>query len=114
MVRPAIFGAEEMISPAFGRLEPGHPVTTLAWQHVGLNAERGHEETVDYVLARHRQLDAAPDRHVQFVDLALAARVLEAPHPLLGRDINLHRLFRRAVDSVVEARAPDEDPHADQ
>src|SRR5262245_2258854 len=52
--------------------------------------------------------------HVQFIDLALAARVLEPPHPLLGRDINLHRLFRSAVDGVINARAPDEDPQADQ
>src|SRR5262245_27344528 len=114
MVHPAIFGAEEMKASRFGRLKPDDPITPLARQHIGFYAERGHEEAVDHVLARHRQLDAAPERHVQFVDLALAAKVLEPPHPLPGRDVNLHRLFRRAIDGVIEARAPDENHQADQ
>src|SRR5262245_10560019 len=114
MVRPTVFGAEEMIASRFGRLEPDDPVTPLARQYVGLDAERGHEEAVDHVLASHRQLDAAPERHMQFVDLTLAAGVLKPPHPLLGRDVDLHRLFRRAVDPVIKTRAPDEYPQADQ
>ena len=69
----------------------------LAGQHVALDAEGRDEEVVDDVLRRHDQFDRRVDRDVQGVDLALAAGVLDLPHPLLGDDIDLQRVGRWLV-----------------
>jgi hypothetical protein len=68
---------------------------------------------VDHVLAGHGQLDALAQRHVQLVDLALAVRVLRAPHPLFAGDEDLQRVRRGGVHLVIELRAPREDEHRD-
>ena len=72
-----------MIGPDAVGAEPHRLV--LAGQHVAFDPEGWDEEVVDDVLGRHDQLDRRVDRHVQRVDLALAAGVLDLPHPLLCR-----------------------------
>jgi hypothetical protein len=64
------------------RLEP--QLRVAARDDVGLHAEAWHEDIVNDVLGGHDQFDGTADRHVQLVDLALAAQVLKLPHPLLA------------------------------
>src|SRR5579862_8368633 len=52
---------------------------------------------------------------MQFVDLARAARMLEAPHPLLGNDMDLQRLLRRRQRrELVRGRPPEQEQEAEQ
>ena len=73
-----------------------------------LDAERRNGKVVDHVLRRHHQLDRPPDRQMQGVDLALAAGMLDFPHPLLADDVDLQGVGRRLEQPDVEIRAPDE------
>src|SRR5262245_4220069 len=114
MVRAAIFGAEQVVSAGFGRLEPDSGVSILPGYDIGLDAECGDKKAVDYVFARHNHLDATANGHVQFIDLALSVCVLEPPHPLLGGDVNIERIARIAIDLEIELRTPDEDDHDDE
>ena len=81
MLRPAILGAENVISADLRRTEPFSRV--LARQHVGLGPERGHIEIVNHVFGRQRQPDIAIHRHMQLIDFPGALVVLDLPHPLL-------------------------------
>jgi hypothetical protein len=65
-------------------------------------------KVVDDVLRGHHQLDRAPDRQVQRVDLALSAPMLDFPHPLLADDVDPQGLRRRLEQPNVEVRAPNE------
>ena len=103
--RPAVLGAEEMVRPRHRRLEPGLGVA--AGQRVLLHAERRHVEAVDHVLRRQQHLHRPRDRHVQLVDLPLAAQMLELPHPLLADAVELERVGRRRVREEEHVRAPD-------
>src|SRR5262245_64563731 len=51
---------------------------------------------------------------MQLVDLALAVRVLRAPHPLFAGDEDLQRVLRGGgIHLGIELRAPREDEHRD-
>ena len=63
---------------------------------------------------RHDQLDRRVDRHVQRVDLALAAGVLDLPHPLLGDDVDLQGIAGRLKLADVDDRSPDEQAEEDR
>src|SRR6185312_3863386 len=49
---------------------------------------------------------------MQRIDLTLAVRILQLPHPLLGDDVDFPRVRRRLLDFEVEFRAPGE--HSDE
>ena len=52
---------------------------------------------------------------MQFVDLARAARMLEAPHPLLGDDMDFQGVFRRRQrGELVRGRPPEQEQEAEQ
>ena len=103
--RAAVLGAEQVIGARHRRLEPRLGVA--ARHRVLLHAELGHEEAVDDVLRGEEDLDGSRDRHVQLVDLALAAQVLELPHPLLADTIDLEGVGGRGVGPEVDVRPPD-------
>ena len=63
----------------------------------------------DAMVISHRAID----RDVQRVDLALAARMLELPHPLLAGGVDVERVVGHAREVEVEPRAPDEDADED-
>ena len=111
VLRAAVLRAEEVVLARLGRVEPERRVA--ARDHVGLHAERRHEEGVDDVLGGRRQPHGPPDRHVQLVDLALPVGVLELPHPLLAHDVDVQGLGRRPGLREVDVRAPDEHHQAD-
>ena len=81
-----------MIRSRLGGTKPGGGVA--AGKNVLLHAERRNEKAVDDVLRSHDQLDVAADGNMQLIDLALAFRVFELPHPLLCDDVDFGR--RRA------------------
>ncbi len=103
----AILAAEKMVDADGVGAKPERRVP--ARDHVGLDAHRGHEERMDDVFRRHLERDGLPARDVKFVDLALAARVLDLPHPLLADDIELHRAGGRSRGGEIDVRAPRED-----
>src|SRR5262245_40924792 len=100
-----------MIRPGLGRSEPGCRIPPR--HNVGLGPERRDVIRVDHVLAGHGQLDTAAQRHVQFIYLALAVRVLRAPHPLFACHEDLQRVLRVGIHLVIELRAPRENEHRD-
>ena len=61
-----------------------------------------------------RDADRAIDRNVQRVDLALAAGMLELPHPLFAGGVDVEGVVGHALDAEVEPRAPDEHDHEDE
>ena len=65
---------------------------------------------MDDVLRRQHQPHGLADRHVQRIDLALAAGMLDLPHPLLADDIDFEVAGRRLVEPDIDAGAPDEEP----
>ena len=68
-------------------MEPRRGVA--AGKHVLLDAEGGDVEAVDHVLRGHDHFYVAADRHVEFVDLALASGVFDLPHPLFSDGVDL-------------------------
>src|SRR5262245_6226395 len=100
-----------MIRPGLGRSEPGGRISPR--HHIGLGSERRDVIRVDHVLAGHGQLDTAAQRHVQFIYLALAVRVLRAPHPLFASHEDLQRVRRVGIHLVIELRPPRENEHRD-
>src|SRR6185437_16086979 len=72
-------------------------------------------KAVDHILRGHDQPDHLADRDMQLVDLALAAGVLDLPHPLLADDVDFLAGCRRLVEPEIGAGAPDEeDEEADE
>ncbi len=69
---------------------------------------------MDDVLGAHDQFHRAADWHVQLVDLALSAHVLDFPHPLLPDDEYLHRTVGDPVQIEEDFRSPREHAHADE
>src|SRR5690349_15125781 len=107
MLGPAVLGAEEMIASGLGGGEP-HGIVA-AGNNVVFYTEGWDEEAMDDVFRRERQLDWAIHGHMQFVDLALAFRILDFPHPLLADDVEIHRIRRRAGIREEDLRAPPEE-----
>src|SRR5204863_7891470 len=93
------FSTVEIEAPGLRRFEPDR--TIPARHHIHLDAKSRHEETVEHIFRRHRQLDAAAYGDVQFIDFALAFEVLKFPHPLFGDDVDIHRIGGRAIDFEV-------------
>ncbi len=81
----------------------------MARHHIVLDAQRGDEEAVDHVFGRQRDLHWPAYGNVQFVDLALAARILELPHPLLAHHVNIHRVGRGNGVQKEDLGAPPEE-----
>ncbi len=69
---------------------------------------------MDDVLRCQSHLDWAAHRHVQLVDLALAFRILDLPHPLLSDCVNVHRVGGRAGVGEEDFGAPPEERQHDQ
>jgi hypothetical protein len=88
--------------------------TLSARNVVLLDAQRRDVEAVDHVLRSHHQPHVLARGHVQLVDLALAARMLRLPHPLLADDKDLQRVCGRVVELQIEVRAPDREADEDQ
>ncbi len=86
----------------------------MARHHIVLDAERGDKEAVDHVFGRQREFHGLADGNVQFIDLALATRILELPHPLLADDVDIHRVGRRNGVQEVDLGAPPEEGEHDQ
>ena len=62
---------------------------------------------MDHVLRGKDEAHILADRHMQFVDLALAAGMLDLPHPLLADDIEFEiRCRGRFVQPDVDLGAP--------
>ena len=51
-------------------------------------------------------LTGRPIGHVQFVDLALAVRILDLPHPLLAHHVNVHGVGRAELALAKKILAP--------
>ena len=65
MTGAAVFGAEQVITPRFGRFEPD--VGVPAGHDVGLDPKSGHEHVVNHIFRGHDQFDLASDRHMEFM-----------------------------------------------
>ena len=112
MLCSTVFSTEEVVTSDFGRLKPGHRITT--WNHICLGPKGGNVVRMDHILAGHCQLDATSHRKVERVDLSNSIRMLRAPHPLFPGHEDLKRVFRLLVHIVVDLGAPGEDEHRDQ
>ena len=104
----AQLGTFDAVFAGLGRLEPNRLVS--ARHDVVLDPERRDEEAVDDILRGQHEAHRLADRNVQGVDFALAAGVLDFPHPLLADDENLEVSRRRLVQPDVNLRAPHEEP----
>ena len=96
VIHAAVLGAEQVVTSRAWWLQT-IAVVYLPGHDVRLDPKRRNEEVVNHVFGGHDQFDLAADRHVQFVDLALAGRVLKLPHPLLADDVNLDRVLSAAA-----------------
>ena len=113
MVGAAEFRAGEMESARLGGVEPFISVTVR--QNVLLQSQCREIEIVNDVLRRHRQPYIGVRRHVQHVDLARAAWVLKAPHPLLGDDVDFQRiLWRSECGKLIGGGPPEEKQKREQ
>ncbi len=83
-------------------------------QHVHLDAQRRQVEGVDHVLRDHVHDDVLADRHVQVVDLGLAAGMLELPHPLPADGVDLQPAGRQRLVPHEELRPPGEEEQREQ
>ena len=109
---PQVLGAENLVDARLGRFEPD--LHEPAGHNVGFDTERRYREIMNDVLRCHDQLDRAPDRDVQLVDLALSGRMLHFPHPLLADDIDVERLGRRVGHREIYFGAPQENDDRDE
>src|SRR6266849_767713 len=109
MQSAAIFGAEDVEAAGLCRLEPQSAIAIR--QHVGLGAEVREKEAVNDVFRGHRDADGTANRHMQRVDLALSARMLKLPHPLLAGGIDVEGVVGNARELEVEPRSPNEGGH---
>ena len=113
MVGAAKFRAGEVEDAGLVGVEP--QIGVAVRQNVLLEPQRRQIEIVDDVLRRHRQPHIGAGRHVQLVDLARAARMLEAPHPLLGDDVNFQRFVRRRqCGELIRSRPPEQEQEGEQ
>ena len=110
VVGAAELRAEQMIGAGLVGLEPQGRVA--ARQDVLLDPQCRKVEAVDHVLGDHGELDRPVRRDVQLIDLALAAGMLEFPHPLLGKDVHLEGAGGRIVLVEVQLGRPDEEDQA--
>ena len=90
MTGAAVLGAEDLVPPGRGGIEPGLRVP--ARQDVLLDAEFRHVERMDDVAGSHQQADVASRRDPQDVDRVGAVRIGELPHPLLAHHVDVHRV----------------------
>src|SRR5215469_676226 len=104
MLGAAVFGAEQVIGSGARGMESDSSIAT--GKHVHLYAKGGNKKAMNDVLRNQRDLDIPADRHVQFVDLSLALWMLELPHPLLGRAIELQRIYRHTAVFEIDNRPP--------
>ncbi len=108
VVGAAEFRAGEMENAGLVGVEPFIGVAIR--QNILLQAQRRQIEVMDHVLRCHRQPYVGESGHMQFVDFARAARMLEAPHPLLGDDMNFQRVFRRrGLQQFFRSRPPEDE-----
>ncbi len=87
MLDPAELRAFELIAAGAVGLEPEG--LELPRHHVVLQAECRDVEAMDHVLRGEDHLHDPVDGDVYGVDLALPARMLDLPHPLLADDVEL-------------------------
>src|SRR6266567_2625342 len=111
MFGAAVLRAEQMVRPRYSRLEPCEHIPI--GQNVLLHAKRRNKKAMDHVLGDQRDFHWTPNRHVQFIDLTLAAGMLELPHPLFADAIDFQRVCRRAFHVIVNLRAPGKNHHRD-
>ena len=91
-------------------LRRGEPFRGVApREHILFRAKGGDEEVVDDVLRSHDQLHGLPEQQMQFVDFPSAIWVLQLPHPLLGDDMDLAGIRRRARHAEIDHGGPDKD-----
>ena len=93
VIHSAVLSTEQVIRSGLGRFKPLRRV--LAGHDVSFHAKRRNEEVVNHVFGGHDQLDLLSNRHVQLIDLALASRMLNLPHPLFANDVDLNCILRR-------------------
>ena len=111
MIHAAVFRAEKVIASRLRGFKPFRRV--LAGHHIGLDAKRRDEDVVNHIFGCHDQFDLAADGHMQFIDLALAGRMLKLPHPLFADDVNFQSILSRPILGKINLRAPQEDRHRD-
>ena len=71
-------------------------ISVAVRQDVLLEPQRRQIKIVDDVLATSSPAAHwRVDRHMQLVDFARAARLLDAPHPLFGDDMDFERVLGR-------------------
>src|SRR5439155_18838633 len=85
----------------------------LAGNHVGLDAERGNKDVVNHIFRSHDQFDLAADGDVQFINLALAGRMLKLPHPQFADDVNFQGILCGSILCKIDLSAPQEDRRRD-
>src|SRR5690625_7881590 len=107
MLGAAIFGTEKMEAAGSRRLEP--EPCRAAGHCILLDAEGGDEKGVDHILAGKLDHHGTANGHMQGVDLALPARMLDLPHPLLADGADMERVFRDLIALDVKRRRPAEE-----
>ena len=95
MVGAAELGTGKVEDAGLVGVEP--KIGVAVGQDVLLEPQRRQIEIVDDILRRHRQPHVGAGRHVQLVDFACAAWVLDAPHPLFGNDVDFEGFVRRRL-----------------
>src|SRR5690349_16222220 len=106
MIGAAELGAFELEIAELRRLEPERFVG--ARHCVVLHAKCRNVEAVNDVLGAEQYAHSLAERKVKRVDLALAARILRLPHPLLADDVELEIGLRRLVKIEIGLRAEGE------
>ncbi len=107
VVGAAELGAQQMVAAGRVGLEP--ELRVAARQRFHLDTQRRNIQAVDDVLRDHADQHRLAHRHVQVVDLGLAGRVLEFPHPLPPDRVDFQCAGRHMPVLVIEARGPDEE-----
>ena len=113
MSGPAELSAEEVEDARLGRPKAGLDIPP--WQDVLLDAKGRHRERMDDVLRSHIEPHRLVHRHVKRVDLSRAVRVLDLPHPLLGDNVDLHRVaWRQKLRHFVRPGPPKQHQESEQ
>ena len=112
MADAAKLGASQIVDAGFVGLEPERG--RLTGQQVLLDAKLGQIQRMDHVLAGEDHPHRLAGGHGEPIDLALAAGMLELPHPLQADAIDLTRIGRRVMQLAEQDRRPDEEGEREQ